>query len=139
VLNHRTYVRMESSQLWPLDEDLSKELKERCHSLDTKNPREPVLPETHLLLPSSMLAGLKIEEQVGTLSTRVPIESRATCTSAIKSTGNTSSMGSGTLQEDRPEPILVYKDCIDPPAWVTPPVLHTKGHSTADRYDSWLP
>lgn len=62
-----------------------------------------------------MPAGLKTEEQVGTLSTRVPIESRVTCTSAVKSTGNTSSMGSGTLQEDRPEPILVYKDCTDPP------------------------
>lgn len=89
-----------------------------------------------------MLAGLKIEEQAGTLSTRVPIESRAKCTSASKSTGSTSSMGSGTLQKDRHEPTLVYKDCTDPLVWVTPPELPTQSHSTADGYDSgflWLP
>lgn len=61
-----------------------------------------MLPGTHLLLLSSMLAGLKSEEQVEMLSTRVPMESRATCTSASKATGNTNSMGSGTLQEVRP-------------------------------------
>lgn len=56
---------------------------------------------THLLLPSSVLAGLKSEEQEEMLSTRVPMESRATCTSASKATGSTSSVGSGTLQEVR--------------------------------------
>lgn len=83
-----------------------------------------------------MLAGLKIEEQVGTLSTRVPIESRAMCTSASKSTGSTSSMGSGTLQEDRPEPTPLYKDCTDLPVWVIPPEPPIQGHSTANVYDS---
>lgn len=45
-------------------------------------------------------------------------------------------MGSGTLQEDRPEPTLLYKDCTDPPVWVIPPEPPIQGHSTADVYDS---
>lgn len=88
---------------------------------NSSNSAIALVSGTYLLLPSSTLAGLKIEEHVGMLSTRVPMESRVTCTSACKATGSTSSMGSGTLQEDRPEPTLVYEDCTDPQYWVIPP------------------